>query len=244
MGNTGRRGFLIGTGLAGVGAVLGGAPAVAENSRQEGRDGYLWLAGDHHIHTQYSNDAMYPVATQVQRAAASGLSWMTITDHGNVPFATYSVPPLVADIAAARRRHGDDVLVAARAGDVVEVVIKIDLADRANFAGLVPKLARVDLILGRITGPAADRSVFHAPQTKVAKSWDIRESTGTVELVHRITVDGPFYLRVRGTDGKRGAPGYHGCTVDPAGPALDVVGQADPWEDLWFYSNPIFATVA
>jgi hypothetical protein len=24
-------------------------------------------------------------------------------------------------------------------------------------------------------------------------------------------------------------------------PAQDVVGQANAWEDLWYYSNPIFA---
>lgn len=525
MAGTDRRSFLIGTGVA-AGAVLAGTPARAER-----RDGYLWLAGDHHIHSQYSNDAMYPVATQVERAARHGLSWLTITDHGNVPFATYSIPPLLSDIVAARRnlddvmvftglewnipagehttlmlapgrdeagllqefvtrfdarvngtrdgtpaneaialqaleflrrsvadRRIDDALVLpnhpsrlginspqetrnwrdtapgivigmegapghqaaglpapgmargrglydsapgrysfpgypaesyrtwggfdwttatvgglwdsllsegkpwwitttsdghqgcgdwvknpvdkldqqgydnvpydseghtftntgrfpdpvnagrpiteyssfppgaynktwvgvtrrgyrevmqamragrmwvclgdlvagldvrlrgphgasmggtarVRRGQVVEVVIKIDLADRPNFAGLVPKLARVDLIVGRITGPVADRSTSHAPDTKVVRSWEVdgRGRGGTVELVHRITADGPFYVRVRGTDGKRSAPGYHGAAVDPAGPAMDVVGQADPWEDLWFYSNPIFA---
>ena len=534
--NTGRRGFLIGAGLAGAGTVLGGLPAAAGSRGREPRDGYLWLAGDHHIHTQYSNDAMYPVATQVQRAADNGLSWMTVTDHGNVPFATHSVPSLVADIAAARRTHGDDILVftglewnipagehttlmlspgrneagllqefvtrydarvngtrdgtpaneaialealrflkdavarrriddalvlpnhpcrlginspqetrdwrdaapnivigmegapghqaaglpapamgrarglydsvpgkfsfqgypaesyrtwggfdwmtatvggmwdsllaegkpwwitttsdghqgcgdwvknpvdplnqtaydnipydsegrtfnstgrfpdpvgagrpiseyssfppgaynktwvgaaafshrevmramragrmwvcfgdliagldvrlrprgshrsgvpmggtmTARKGGIVEVVIKIDLAGRANFAGLLPRLARVDLIVGRVTGEAADRATLHAPHTRVVKSWDVDEQAGTVEFVHRITVDGPFYVRVRGTDGKRGAPGFHGAAVDPAGPAIDVAGQADPWEDLWFYSNPIFAVL-
>lgn len=535
--NTGRRGFLAGAGLVGAGTVLGGLPASANSGRHEPRDGYLWLAGDHHIHTQYSNDAMYPVGTQVQRAATHGLSWMTVTDHGNVPFATYSIPPLLADIAAARRKHGNEILVftglewnipagehttlmlapgrneagllqefvtrydarvngtrdgtpaneavaiealrflknsvatrriddalvlpnhpsrlginspqetrnwrdaapgivigmegapghqaaglpapgmargrglydsapgkfsfpgypaasyrtwggfdwmtatvggmwdsllaegkpwwitttsdghqgcgdwaknpvdpldqtgydnipydeaghtftstgrfpdpvdagrpiaeyssfppgaynktwvgatgnshrevmramragrmwvclgdliagldlrlrprgshhrgvpmgatiSTRKGDAVEAVIRIDLADRANFAGLLPELARVDLILGRITGPSADRSSFHTPHTKVVKSWEIRERVGTVELVYPITVDGPFYIRVRGTDGKRSAPGYHGSAVDPAGPAQDVVGQANPWEDLWFYSNPIFAMPA
>jgi hypothetical protein len=129
----------------------------------------------------------------------------------------------------------------ARRGDVVEVVIRIDLADRVNFAGLEPVLARVDLILGKVTGPATDRSVLHAPHTTVVRSWDVRERTGSIELVHQVRVDGPFYVRVRGTDGKRGAPGYHGAAVDPAGPAQDVVGQVNPWEDLWFYSNPIFA---
>jgi hypothetical protein len=42
-------------------------------------------------------------------------------------------------------------------------------------------------------------------------------------------------------DGKRSATGYHGPTIDPADPTQDVVSQANPWEDLWFYSNPIFA---
>jgi hypothetical protein len=102
-GQTDRRGFLIGTGIA-AGAVLGSSPARAH---EEQRDGFVWLAGDHHIHSRYSNDAMYPVATQ---AARHGLSWLTITDHGNVPFAKYSVAPLTVDIAAARRAC-DDVLV-------------------------------------------------------------------------------------------------------------------------------------
>jgi hypothetical protein len=31
-----------------------------------------------------------------------------------------------------------------------------------------------------------------------------------------------------------------GKAVDPAGPAIDVVGDADPWMDLWFYSNPVW----
>jgi hypothetical protein len=131
----------------------------------------------------------------------------------------------------------------ARRGDVVEVVTRIDLADQPNFAGFVPKLARVDLIVGSVTGPVADRSSFHTPHTKVVRSWDVRQRTGTVELVHRITVDGPFYVRVRGTDGKRSAPGFHGAAIDPAGPALDVAGKSDPWEDLWCYSNPVFGTV-
>jgi hypothetical protein len=538
--NTGRRGFLVGTGLAGAGAVLGSGTAAAGSERRRGREprnGYLWLAGDHHIHTQYSNDAMFPVATQVERAVTYGLDWMVVTDHGNAPFASYSVQPLVADIVAARKKYGGDVLVftglewnipagehttlmlapgrneaallqefvtrydarvngtrdgtpeneaiavqalaflkdavhtrridgalvlpnhpsrlginspaetrnwrdaapgivigmegapghqaaslpapgmargrglydsapstwsfpgypadsyrtwggfdwmtatvgglwdsllaegkpwwitttsdghqgcgdwvknpvdplnqtsydnipydeaghtftntgrfpdpinagrpiteyssfppgaynktwvgatgygyrevmqamragrmwvcfgdliagldvrlrphgsrqpgvpmggtmRARAGDIIDVVVKIDLAGSTNYAGLLPTLARVDLILGKVTGPAADRSSFHTPHTKVVKSWTIDDRTGTIELVHKVTVDGPLYIRVRGTDGKRNAPGFFGSDVDPAGPALDIVGQVNPWEDLWFYSNPVFATAS
>ncbi len=539
--STGRRGFLVGTGLASAGAILGsGSVAAAASDRQarrEPRNGYIWLAGDHHIHTQYSNDAMYPVATQVERAATYGLDWIVITDHGNAPFATHSVQPLVADIVAARKKYDDDVLVftglewnipagehttlmlapgrneaallqefvtrydarvngtrngtpeneaialealaflkdavntnridgalvlpnhpsrlginspaetrnwrdaapeivigmegapghqaavlaapgmargrglydsapstwsfpgypaasyrtwggfdwmtatvgglwdsllaegkpwwitttsdghqgcgdwvknpvdplnqtgydhlpynadghtfnntgrfpnpvnagrpiteyssfppgtynktwvgatgyghrqvmqamragrmwvcfgdliagldvrlrsrasgrpgvpmgdtlKVRLGDTVDVVVTIDLADSTNYTGVLPTLARVDLILGKVTGPAADRSSFHTPHTKVVKSWSIDERAGTIELVHKIKVDGPFYIRVRGTDGKRSAPGFFGSDIDATGPALDVAGQVNPWEDLWFYSNPIFAKVS
>ena len=38
----------------------------------------------------------------------------------------------------------------------------------------------------------------------------------------------------------RSRPGYLGVAVDPAGPKLDVVGDAGPWVDLWFYTNPIW----
>ncbi|WP_134121025.1 hypothetical protein [Kribbella kalugense] len=46
------------------------------------------------------------------------------------------------------------------------------------------------------------------------------------------------------TSGRRGTfePVYPlgRAAVDPAGPKLDVVGDADPWVDLWFYTNPIW----
>lgn len=49
-----------------------------------------------------------------------------------------------------------------------------------------------------------------------------------------------MYVRLRGTDGNRSAVGLRGASVDPAGPAVDVLGDADPWKDLWFYSNPVW----
>jgi hypothetical protein len=530
--NKDRRALLAGAGLLGAGAVLSrpeAAAAAERDRRRKRRRGYHWLAGDHHLHTQYSNDAMYPVAAQAERAVAGGLDWITITDHGNVPFATHSVQPLVADINAARQRHADELLIftglewnipagehttlmlapghhealflqefvsqhdarvkgtrdgtpaneelavkaiqflreavrtgriddalvipnhparlginspaetrawrdaapeivigmegapghqaaglpapgmargrglydsnpgtwsfpgypagayrtwggfdwmtaavgglwdsmlaeglpwwitttsdghqgcgdwvknpvdpldqtgydsipyndrgdtfnttgrfpdpvnagrpiteysslppgtynktwvgatgfgyrevleAMRAGRMwvcfgdlisgldlrlgrttmggtervrrgrkVRITITVDLADRPNATGLVPRAARVDLILGTVTGPAADRSTFRAPGTRVVRSWDVTGRTGTITLDHEITAEESFYVRVRGTDGKRSAPGFFGADIDPAGPAMDVPGQVNPWDDLWFYSNPVFAAV-
>ncbi|MCX4581942.1 PHP domain-containing protein [Streptomyces sp. NBC_01481] len=132
-----------------------------------------------------------------------------------------------------------------RRGTEIELSIEIALADGPNWAQFVPALARVDVIQGDVTGPVADHDTFTAPTAKVVRSFEVNRSTGTVRLGYRLgRVDGPLYVRLRGTDGKRGAVGLGGASVDPAGPALDVVGDADPWNDLWFYSNPIWVLPA
>ncbi|WP_430782185.1 PHP domain-containing protein [Actinoplanes sp. G11-F43] len=126
-------------------------------------------------------------------------------------------------------------------GTSTELVLDIDLQDVPNWAGFVPSLKRVDVIVGTVTGPAGDRDVFTAPDTRVVKSFEISKIKGRISLVYALSrLDRPFYLRVRGTDGNRTQPGLLGAAVDPHGPQLDVTGAADPWGDLWFYTNPIW----
>jgi hypothetical protein len=130
----------------------------------------------------------------------------------------------------------------ARRGTPVELCITIDLANGPNWAQFVPILARVDVIQGEVTGQATDRDTLAAPRTRVVKSFEVNKSTGTVQLTYSLgRLDRPVYVRLRGTDGNRAAPGVNGAAVDPAGPAIDVRGDADPWKDLWFYTNPIWA---
>jgi hypothetical protein len=129
-----------------------------------------------------------------------------------------------------------------RRGTPVELSITIDLANTPNWAQFIPMLARVDVIQGDVTGPVTDRDTMTAPRTKVVKSFEVNKSAGRVQLTHQLgRLDRPVYVRLRGTDGNRVAPGPHGAAVDPHGPAIDVVGDADPWKDLWFYTNPIWA---
>jgi len=113
-----RRRFLQGMGLvgaaAGASAVvgLGGARAAAAAGRAPGSDGgdggdvnagrYRWLAGDHHIHTQYSSDAMYTVGQQVGHASRYGLDWVVITDHGRVAHEKVGIDKTRPGILAAR----------------------------------------------------------------------------------------------------------------------------------------------
>ncbi|MFD7311062.1 PHP domain-containing protein [Promicromonospora sp. NPDC059942] len=142
------------------------------------------------------------------------------------------------------RRHatlGEELVVAA--GTEVELIVTLDLAASVNYAGLLPQLARVDLIRGRVSAPVADPDALYAPETRVVHSWDTVGKSGPVTLTHRFMAEHDGYVRLRGTDGKRSQPGYLGEHVDPAGPAQDVPGAVNPWEDLWFYSNPIFLKV-
>ena len=136
--------------------------------------------------------------------------------------------------------------VAVRRGTRLELSITITLQDQPNWASFLPTLNRVDLIQGSIdvAGPA-DRDTFLAPDTRVVRTWDTSGTTGTIELIQDLgAVDAPFYVRARGTDANRSQPGYLGAAIDPEGPGLDVVGDADPWLDLWFYTNPIFVLPA
>ncbi|MFJ2720013.1 PHP domain-containing protein [Streptomyces sp. NPDC087437] len=132
-----------------------------------------------------------------------------------------------------------------RRGSQVDLVVEISLANGPNWAQFVPKLARVDVIQGDVTGRVSDKDVFTTPDTKVVKSFEVDKSTGSVRLTYSLgRVDKPVYVRLRGTDGNRTAVGLRGAAVDPAGPAMDVVGDADPWKDLWFYSNPMWVLPA
>ncbi|CAL9276889.1 MULTISPECIES: PHP domain-containing protein [Streptomyces] len=128
-----------------------------------------------------------------------------------------------------------------RKGTRVTLTVDVALAGGPNWAGFTPKLARVDVVQGDVTGPVADKDTFTAPTARVVKSYEVNKDSGTVRLTYDLgRVDRPVYLRTRGTDGNRTAVGALGAEVDPAGPAIDVVGDADPWRDLWFYSNPVW----
>jgi hypothetical protein len=118
-------------------------------------------------------------------------------------------------------------------GDV-RVAIRVRDPAGPNHGGRHPEVARVDLIVGQVTGPAADRTLDANPTTRVVRRFTpadwVRDGeylvmTHTLQDVHHSS-----YLRVRGTSTQEAEP-----QPDPRG--------EDPWSDLWFYSNPIFLEV-
>jgi hypothetical protein len=182
-------------------------------------------------------------STDSYRAVMDGLRAGRVwVDHGGL----ISGLDVRARVAGDRRADSGTPLggvLQVRRGQNVEVTIDIDLATTPNWSQFVPTLARVDVIAGAVTGPVSDGDTFTAPRTRVVKSFEVsaNASGGRVSFSYSFgQVDEPFYLRIRGTDGNRSATGLMGASVDPLGPAMDVVGDADPWADLWFYANPIW----
>ena len=139
-------------------------------------------------------------------------------------------------------------VIVAPKGTKVSLSATLVPAQLPNFGQFVPRLAKVDLIRGMVTGPAADRDGFSAPGTKVTRTWDVSRQANAPQMLLTydlgVVGDQGFYVRGRGSDGKRTGPGLNGAAVDPNGPVVDVVGDADPWEDLWFYTNPIWVLPA
>lgn len=120
-------------------------------------------------------------------------------------------------------------------GDVSEFRVTISMRDPegANHHGDRPSVARVDLIMGNVTGRAADRATDQNPSTRVLKRFTAKDWRRDGEVLRMAFVvrgvTGSQYIRVRGTNTTELEP-----IPDPRG--------ENPWADLWFYSNPIFVS--
>ena len=120
---------------------------------------------------------------------------------------------------------------ATTATDAVLVSIRVRDPASANAAGRTPSVARIDLIVGEVSGPGADRDADANPTTRVAHRFTAADWTlegEVLTMTYRLpAAAGSRYIRVRGTNGSE------------AEPQSDMPGE-DPWSDLWFYGNPTF----
>jgi len=59
---------------------------------------------------------------------------------------------------------------------------------------------------------------------------------GKIRFSHTFKgVERSFYLRLRGSDGRR--------LTSSGDPVIDELANSDPWTDLWCYANPVFVDV-
>ena len=125
-----------------------------------------------------------------------------------------------------------------------------------------PVVDHVDLIAGEIAGPVdpSDPAYTNAtnPSTRVIasfsrKDWKV-DDEGYAVIVHRLrNIKKDMYFRLRGTNLACDAPYETGPktalpSADYCSPLADALvtqnlgidGAQEAWNDLWFYSNPIF----
>jgi hypothetical protein len=114
--------------------------------------------------------AVAPSYAAVMDGIRAGRMWV---DHGG----------LLDGLDVRLRAGGQEVplggVLTARRGTPVRLVIRIDPARTPNWAQFVPRLAKVDVIRGAVTGAASDRDVFTAPQTRVVRTYDVSGQSQT-----------------------------------------------------------------
>lgn len=112
------------------------------------------------------------------------------------------------------------------AGTVLRAQLKVRVPEGANFGGRRPMLDHVDLVVGQLDDTGALRMEVKRLD---AKQWTRDEKWLEMHWDLPPMRRGGF-LRVRGSN------------TPEATPAADVAGE-NPWDDLWFYSNPVFVQV-
>ena len=116
------------------------------------------------------------------------------------------------------------------AGSRVTITIRVRDPDTLNAAGNNPAVSRVDLIMGDVLGAATDPALNSNSSTRVVRRFtanDWKRDGEYLTMTETLKTSGQHYVRVRGTN------------TNELEPEQDPPAE-DPWQDLWFYTNPIF----
>ena len=111
--------------------------------------------------------------------------------------------------------------------------IRLRDPEARNGNGENPAVARVDVIVGDVCRPVADRTTDRNDTTRSSCACgrgDWRRDGEHLAMSLPLVATRDQYVRVRGT------------STTELEPEPDPPGE-DPWTDLWFYSNPVFVTV-
>ncbi|MFN4134451.1 MAG: phosphoesterase [Novosphingobium sp.] len=205
----------------------------------EGRRWWITATSDSHFNWREGGNDFWP-GEYSKTYVLARKDYADIVDglrHGRIFVTTGDLVTAVSvDVRPERGkgRAGIGEELAVRKGQPLLIEIRVRDPKRFNAGGRDPMVRRIDLIGGPVTGPASDRSADRAPQTAViarftAADWKVEGEDIVVR--HRLPeVSGPIYLRVRGTN------------TDELEPAIDPAGE-NPWDDLWFYANPVFVSI-
>jgi len=216
-------------------AVVGG---LWDSLLGEGRKWWITATSDSHVHWTRGGSDFWPgeYSKTYVRARQDYADIMEGLRTGRI-FVTTGDLISGLDVTASHGRRtaavGQTVTVTDTRDNDVDIEVRFAPLQGTNGNGDRPVVNRVDIIVGDVTGPVSNRDAATNSTAKVVARYgvsDFRLSGREYVVRHTLRdVTNSGYIRVRGT------------STDEMEPAAD--GLESPWEDLWFYSNPVFVKV-
>lgn len=205
----------------------------------EGRRWWITANSDSHIHYtegdedfwpgEYSKTYVYAEKTyaDILQGLRSGNVFVTTGDLVDELYVT-------AELAGHSSGASVGETLPATAGQDILITVRFRDPEARNPNGDQPVVSRVDVITGLISSAdvevnADTNSTTVVSHRATADDWS---SDGDHSVFTYVVPDvsQSFYIRVRGTNGSE------------LEPQPDEQGE-NPWQDLWFYSNPVFIEV-
>ena len=215
-------------------AELGG---VWDSMLGEGRNWWITATSDAHLHWseggpdfwpgEYSKTYVYAEKnhSDILQALRSGRIFVTTGDLISELEVTISADGIEASV-------GETIAVAADSD--LAVSIRVRDPEASNNNGDHPAVQRIDLIAGDIDPELIGAAGDSNPSTAVVRRFTdadwVREGEYLSMTFELEGISTARYFRIRGT------------STGELEPAPDEFGE-DPWQDLWFYSNPVFVYV-
>jgi hypothetical protein len=202
----------------------------------EGRKWWITANSDSHIHWTDGGADFWPgeYSKTYVHAAKNHAAILDGLRKGRVFVTTgdlISALDITAKVSGGMAKAVTGETLAVPKGKAVKLTIAFLDPETRNANGDNPKVARVDLIRGRVNGPVADRTTDTNNTTRVEARFSPAQwrRMGDYQVIdYEIKgLEAHEYIRVRGTN------------TDQMEPVPDVSGES-PWTDLWFYSNPVF----
>jgi hypothetical protein len=204
----------------------------------EGRKWWITATSDSHVHHTRGGSDFWPgeYSKTYVHAKQDYADIMDGIRSGRI-FVTTGDLIKSLDLSATSRRKtvtvGETLTLDRRSRNDVEIEIRFRPLGGKNSHGDRPEVNRVDLIIGEVTGPVSDLDAATNPTTQVVGRYgrgDWHRQGDEYVIRHTVRdAEASFYARVRGT------------STDELEPEAD--GLESPWDDLWFYSNPVFVRI-
>ncbi len=214
-------------------AVVGG---VWDKLLAEGRRWTVTAVSDSHAHYTEGRTDFWPgeYAKTYVRATRDYDSVLAGIREGNVFITTGDlIDELYVSIRQGKQRADMGEMLNIDGEEPVTVTVAFHDPQSANFNHQFPAVARLDVIFGEVVGtyPETDSGPTRVIRRFYPQDW---EQQGAYKVVQfkMPAPKGSAYVRVRGTNVK-----------DELEPEVDPAGE-NPWDDLWFYSNPVYIQYA